>query len=62
VGNTVGNAVDAIEMAIADALTKATAAGRFDVVAQLARELEARRHAAAGKVISLDAKRRQRGR
>ena len=34
---------DAVEVALAAALTKAAAAGRFDVVAQLARELEARR-------------------
>jgi hypothetical protein len=32
-----------IELALADALMKAAAAGRFEVVAQLARELEARR-------------------
>jgi len=37
---------DAIECALADALTKATAAGKWDIVAQLARELEARRLAA----------------
>lgn len=33
---------------MAYALERAAAAGRFDVVAQLARELEARRLAAAG--------------
>jgi len=32
-----------IESALAHALSKATDAGRWDVVAQLARELEARR-------------------
>jgi hypothetical protein len=34
--------LDAVEMALAKALTEAAAAGRFDVVAELARELEAR--------------------
>ena len=34
---------DAVEAALADALTKAATAGRFDVVAKLATELEARR-------------------
>jgi hypothetical protein len=33
------DAPDAVEAALADALTKAAAAGRFDVVAQLAREV-----------------------
>jgi hypothetical protein len=32
-----------VETALADALSRAAAAGRFDVVAQLARELEVRR-------------------
>jgi hypothetical protein len=35
------------ETAIANAIAHAAAAGRFDVVAQLARELEARRLAGA---------------
>jgi hypothetical protein len=38
---------NAVEMALARALTEASAAGRFDVVVQLARELEARRVAKA---------------
>ena len=41
-GNPLGE-LDAIEVALADALAKAAAAGRFDIVEQLARELEARR-------------------
>jgi hypothetical protein len=41
-------AIDAVEDALARALSEASAAGRFDVVAQLARELEARRTARAG--------------
>lgn len=46
-------------MALASALTEAARAGRFDVVAQLARELEARRLASAGGVVvSLAARRR----
>ena len=42
---------DAVEMALANALAAAAAAGRFDVVAQLARDLEARRQARAGIVL-----------
>jgi hypothetical protein len=34
---------DAVEAALADTLARAAEAGRFDVVAQLAKELEARR-------------------
>jgi len=45
--------MDAIEAALADALAGATEAGRWDVVAQLARELEARRLARAGNVVVL---------
>jgi len=45
-------------VALADAITKASAARRFDVVAQLARELEARRLARA-KVVQLDGARKE---
>lgn len=45
--------VDPIEIALAKALEAATAAGRFDVVAQLARELEARRLAREPNVLKL---------
>jgi hypothetical protein len=41
------DAPDAVEAALAKALGEAAAAGRFDVVGQLARELEARRLARA---------------
>jgi hypothetical protein len=51
---------DPLESALAVALTEAAKAGRFDVVAQLAKELEARRLTAAGNVTSLDTKRRER--
>jgi len=44
---------DAVEAALATALVEAATAGRFDVVAQLARELEARRLARAGNVVRL---------
>lgn len=44
-----------LERALADALSKAVEAGRFDVVAQLARELEARRLAASPNVVPLPA-------
>jgi hypothetical protein len=47
---------DEVEAALARALDAAATAGRFDVVAQLARELEARRLAAAGNVVSLPRK------
>jgi hypothetical protein len=44
---------DAVEEALAGALARAAEAGRFDVVAQLAKELEARRLARAGNVVLL---------
>jgi hypothetical protein len=43
---------DAVDKALAGALARAAEAGRFDVVAQLARELKARRLAGAGNVVS----------
>jgi hypothetical protein len=43
--------VDPVEVALADALSQAAAGGRFDVVAQLAKELEARRLARARNVL-----------
>jgi hypothetical protein len=51
VGNspvTVPDPVDPVETALVDALTKASAAERFDLVAQLADEVQARRLARAG--------------
>ncbi len=49
-------------MALATALSEATKAGRWDVVAQLAKELEARRLSLAGPaVVDLAAERRKRG-
>lgn len=56
----VGMAGDAVEEALAAAITAATAAGRFDVVGQLARELEARRVARAGNVVALPRRDRNR--
>jgi hypothetical protein len=54
--------VSAVEAALAHSLTSAAAAGRFDVVAQLARELEARR-LSRSKVVQLDPlRKRRRGR
>ena len=44
VGQSWGDA-DPVEAALAEALRKATEAGRWEVVGQLARELEARRMA-----------------
>jgi hypothetical protein len=46
-------------MALAAALKRAAEAGRWDVVAQLARELEARRLANAGNVVRLGHARRK---
>ncbi len=48
-----------VELALAKAIEGATAAGRFDVVAQLAAQLDARRLAAAG-VARLEDKRAKR--
>lgn len=50
---------DPIETALADALVKATAVGQWDVVSQLARELETRRQARGG-VVDLDKERTRR--
>jgi hypothetical protein len=52
---------DPVEAALADALTKAAAAGAWEVVGQLARELEARRKARSG-VVELATERAKRGR
>jgi hypothetical protein len=52
---------DAVEIALADALSKASEAGRFDVVAQLAGELEARRRARASNVVPLAAAKQTEG-
>jgi len=46
-----------LEAALARALEAATSAGRFDLVAQLCRQLEARRLATAGNVVQLNSKR-----
>lgn len=51
-GQTLGQK-DPVEEALARALDAASAAGRFDVVAQLARELEARRLARTPNVVTL---------
>lgn len=52
---------DPVEAALAHALGCAADAGRFDVVARLAAELEVRRLARAGNVVTLEAKTRRRG-
>lgn len=52
----INSSVDVIETALAEALNEATRAGRFDVVSQLCRELEARRLARAGNVVPLRSK------
>jgi hypothetical protein len=58
---SVETAPDAVEAAIADALTRAAAAGQWAIVAQLAGELEARRRARA-EVPTLSDARARRGR
>ena len=50
---------DAVDAMLAKALGEAAAAGRFDVVAQLAKELEARSLARAGNVVTFDTARRE---
>ena len=55
-----GASPDVVEALLAKAIGEASAAGRFDVVALLAGELQARRLARGG-VVALDVKRRQRG-
>ena len=57
-GQSVGNP-DAVEAALADALTAASAAGQWEAVAHLARELEARRRGRL-EVVDLDAARAKR--
>ena len=57
IGPAIGPAGE-MDHALAFALTKATEAGRFDVVAQLARELEARRLASSLNVVTLAARKR----
>jgi hypothetical protein len=52
---------DPVELALATALDRASAAGQWTVAEVLARELEARRKARAG-VVQLDAERRRRDR
>jgi hypothetical protein len=55
------DAVDPVEDALARAIEGAVTASRWDVVAQLARELEARRTARTGaKVVPFDATKRKR--
>jgi hypothetical protein len=57
---TASTSKDDVEAALAKALALAADAGRFDVVAQLARELEARRLAVFGNVVRLDEQRTKR--
>ncbi len=52
-----GEPVD-VTASLASALARASEAGRWDVVALLAKELEARRLASAGNVVAIGAKRR----
>jgi hypothetical protein len=56
-----GRGGDEVDRVLASALGKAADAGRFDVVAQLARELEARRLARTGNVVRIQDEREKRG-
>jgi hypothetical protein len=49
---------DTVEAALMVALTEAAKAGRFDVVSQLAKELESRRLASSPNVVTLDTSKR----
>jgi hypothetical protein len=49
---------DPVEVALADALTRASAAEQWNVVSTLTRELQARREARAG-VVNLNSARKQ---
>lgn len=60
IGPAFGPGSDHVEAALARALDAAAVAGRFDVVAQLARELEARRLARMPEVIVFNAPRSRR--
>jgi hypothetical protein len=51
---------DEVERALADAITKAVAAGRFDVLPSLVAELDARRKAKSA-TVDLAAERARRG-
>jgi hypothetical protein len=54
------DSIDAVEVALAAALERASVAGEWAVVATLARELEARRAAERAPVVSLEAERARR--
>jgi len=58
-GPAIGPVADGVEAALTSALGAAATAGRFDVVAQLARELEARRLAREPNVVALPRRERR---
>lgn len=60
VSASVATVVDVVEAALAGAIGKATAAGEWTIVAQLARELEARRIARAASNVVAFARRSKR--
>ncbi len=57
---TADASADPVDAALADAIVKAAGAGRFDVVAALSRELEARRLAHTENVVQIERARRSR--
>jgi hypothetical protein len=60
--STLSQGDDRVEAALAGALARAAEASRFDVVAQLAKELEARRLVRAGNVVAFSRLRARRDR
>jgi hypothetical protein len=58
-GPTKTGDIGTVEDALAKAIAQASVVGRWDIVAQLARELEARRLSAAGVSLLADVRRRR---
>jgi hypothetical protein len=52
---------DGLEGALAEAIRRASTAGQWDIVARLAKELDARRLARSGNVVSIVGQRPRRG-
>jgi hypothetical protein len=50
-----------MEVALAEAIRRASTAGQWDIVAQLAKELDARRRARSGNIVPIIGRRPNRG-
>jgi len=55
--NDLGNSADDADAALAVALDRASAAGQWDIVAQITAELQARRLARSPNVVAIDSRR-----